>query len=123
MFRQIKIEIMNTSKVEARKYSFYFSILYVGIGTLAELSSTTSIFNENEFIEIILLIIMLITMPVCFISFGILYGEGSGAWLAVLIVQVAVFFVVWYLSYRYLLRRYSRREPLLDKDHDHPNPM
>ncbi|HEY9048196.1 MAG TPA: hypothetical protein VIN08_19955 [Ohtaekwangia sp.] len=92
----------------ARKNSFYISVLYVGIGTVALFASTSSAM-KNEILSIIILLVDVVTIPVCFIGFGILYGGGKGAGMFAFIVQIGVFLLFWYIMYRYLLKRYKKR--------------
>lgn len=93
----------------ARRKSFYISLIYVGLGTIALFSFSFRIFRESDFLDIMTSLIMLVTMPVSFISFGILYSEGREASLIALAVQFIIFLIFWYVVYRYMLNK-NRRE-------------
>lgn len=61
-----------------------------------------------ELIQIMSMIALLLTMPVSFMGFGVLYGEGADGKLMAFIVQALVFLAFWYLAYRHLLKRYTK---------------
>jgi hypothetical protein len=58
---------------------------------------------NNEILEILFLLINILTMPVIFLGFGILYG-GGGGFLA-FFIQVVIFLLFWFVTYRYLLKK------------------
>jgi hypothetical protein len=97
-------------KYEARIHSLYISLAYVGIGTLSLFAMGWKVFTQYELIAIGISLINLITIPVCFLGFGILYGNGAESWPLVLGIQIMVFLIFWYLLYRYLLKRYSNEK-------------
>ena len=73
--------------------SFYISIGYVGIGTVALFSMSPG--SPLYFDWIVL--INILTMPVCFLGFGILYGGGNESLLIALGAQIVVFFIFWFI--------------------------
>jgi len=79
--------------------SFLISFLYVGSATLALfLMNLTNIF---------VLITLLLTMPVNFISFGIAYTEKNST-LPIIIVQLGMFFLFWAILYSRFKKRTAR---------------
>ncbi|UII27578.1 hypothetical protein LVD15_03895 [Fulvivirga maritima] len=78
------------------KKSFIISFLYVGLGTLALLFVNSS--------SLIVSIILLLTIPVTFVGFGITYMEGSDSLLVILIVQILIFLTFWRMMFLILKR-------------------
>ena len=79
--------------------SFLISFLYVGSGTLALLfMNLTNIF---------VLIILLLTIPVNFIGFGIAYTEQNST-LPIIIVQLVMFLLLWRILYSRFKKRTAR---------------
>lgn len=70
--------------------SFSIAFLYVGLGTLALMFVNSS--------NILVPIILLLTIPVTFIGFGIAYMESDSTML-ILIVQLIVFLLFWAILY------------------------
>lgn len=101
---------MEELKSKARLNSFNISMAYVGIGTLALFTMTSEFVQQNDLIATIFGLINLLTIPVCFVGFGILYSGQTNSVFLVLISQLMVFFVFWFAVYRYLLKRYQRNE-------------
>ncbi|HEU5290566.1 MAG TPA: hypothetical protein VFU05_08000 [Cyclobacteriaceae bacterium] len=73
--------------------SFLISFAYVGLGTLALLFINSS--------SVVVPIILLITVPVTFIGFGIAYMESNSI-VAILLTQAIVFLIFWAVLYRIL---------------------
>jgi hypothetical protein len=97
-------EIIN----KAKKESLYISILYVGLGTISLLAIASPTLMEVEFISILFTSIFLLTMPVSFLGFGILYAEGQDGMGYALLAQMIVFLIFWFISYRFILERKRR---------------
>jgi hypothetical protein len=77
------------------KQTFIFSLLYVGVGTLAVLSlSPTSMFYGSW-----ALVVTLITLPVNLFSLGIAYADDDMVGM-ILIIQAIVFLIFWLILYR-----------------------
>lgn len=53
------------------------------------------------------LLVLLLTLPVSVLGFGIMYA-GPEYYLIVIGIQLIIFFVVWRLLYRYLLKKYNQ---------------
>jgi hypothetical protein len=94
---------MKFSKVNVGnlKYSFIVALIYVGTGTLGLLGMTIPALSENVLLSLLIVLVNVVTIPVCALGFGLLYGGGSESWPMVLIVQLGVFLVVWFVLYCY----------------------
>lgn len=77
--------------------SFLIVFLYVGMGTVALLFLNSS--------SILVPIGLLLTIPVTFISFGVVYIEGGDSTMLVLIVQMFMFLLTWLIVYGVLSKR------------------
>lgn len=77
--------------------SLVISLVYVGIGTL----SLLSLYPQSPIGTVIAWLGLLLTLPVTVISFGIMYTE-SDSLNSMLITQLIVFFVFWFLAYLFL---------------------
>ena len=99
-------------KTRARVISFCISLIYVGLGTISLFLAATSpkIFAENEFVQVLILLILLVTFPASIISFGVLYAGGDNVKLIAFGVQVIVFLIFWFSIYRYFVTKYKRSE-------------
>src|SRR5882762_8922335 len=95
-------------KTRARVISFCISLIYVGLGTISLFLAATSpkIFAENEFVQVLILLILLVTFPASIISFGVLYAGGDNVKLIAFGVQVIVFLIFWFSIYRYFVTKY-----------------
>lgn len=95
-------------KNKAYKNSFYISILYVGLGTLAVLSVYPASPLSGDWV----LFALLLTLPVSVVGFGLMYADANG-YLIAFLAQVITFFIFWVIVYRVLLKRYRKqaREP------------
>jgi len=84
--------------------SVVISLLYVGFGTysLLGMSPQSPFFWEWSALG------LLITMPVSFIGFGLMYGEWNPSLL--MLVQTGVFLLFWLIVYRVLLKRHKRKK-------------
>jgi len=84
--------------------TFFISVLYVGLGTVSVLGMypESPIYWEQSFIG------FLITFPVSVLSFGIAYMESENYEL-VLLVQLGMFFLFWFILYRIMLRRQKKK--------------
>jgi len=100
---------------EARKNSFWFSLIYVGAGDLALLALYSDALNGNDFIFYLVGLVLLITAPVFLINFAVLYGGGENKLIPILL-QMAIFLLIWFISYRYFKNKYIRREKLRARD-------
>jgi hypothetical protein len=87
----------------------------VGAGDLALLALFSKAFDGYDFIFYIVGLVLLVTAPVFLINFVVLYDGGDGK-LVPIITQVAIFLLIWFISYRYLKNRYIRREKLRARD-------
>ena len=79
--------------------SFMVTLFYVGLGTAMLFIKT-----GNEYIQLAQFLIILITMPAIVVSFGIMYADGQ-AIAAVVVAQTVMFFICWYILYRFFLQR------------------
>jgi hypothetical protein len=100
---------MEETQAKAKADSFYLTLIYVGLSTASLLAIASRTLMEIEFISILVWIIFLLTIPVSFIGFGILYGGGQDAIPVAILAQIGVFLLAWYLIYRNLLGRYKKR--------------
>jgi len=82
----------------AYKKSLVFSICYVGFATIVLLSMYPGSFLHGDWAVIGLLV----TFPVSIISFGVIYSGFENSPLIVLGIQIIMFLLTWYLSYRCL---------------------
>lgn len=94
---------MKFSKVNVGnlKYSLLVSLLHVGMGTLGLLGMSIPTLNEDALLSLLIPLVIVVTMPVCFLGFGLLYGGGNESWPMVLTVQFGVFLAVWFVVYCY----------------------
>ncbi|HTH56715.1 MAG TPA: hypothetical protein VL728_11770 [Cyclobacteriaceae bacterium] len=106
---------MNEIETEAKKNSFWFSLIYVGVGDLALLALFSNARDGYDFIFYIVGLVLLVTAPVFLINFAVLYGGGENK-LVPILLQVAIFLLTWFISYRYLRNKYLRREKLRAKE-------
>lgn len=79
--------------------SFLIAFAYVGAGTLALLF----IYSTNALVPFVLLL----TIPVTFISGAIAYTEKDST-LMILVTQLLMFFITWAILYRILKKRNAR---------------
>lgn len=77
--------------------SLIISLVYVGIGTL----SLLSLYPQSPIGTEIAWLGLLLTLPVTFISFGIMYTE-SDSLNSILLTQLIVLFIFWFLAYLFL---------------------
>ena len=89
------------NKRKALLISFIISIVYVGFGTYSLLASIPSAPYHNEWSVFGLLL----TLPVNFIAFGIAFSISKSLNL-ILLIQVFMFLLFWYLVYRYMNKKY-----------------
>lgn len=94
---------MRFSKVNVGnlKYSFIVSLIYVGTGTLGLLGMSIPVLNENVMLSFLIVFVNVVTIPVCFWGFGLLYGGGRESWPEVLMAQFVVFLAIWFIVYCY----------------------
>ena len=97
-------------KTRARVISFCVSLIYVGLGTISLFlaASSPKIFAENEFMQVLVLLILLVTFPASIISFGVLYAGGDNVKVIAFGVQLIVFLIFWFGIYRYFVTKYKR---------------
>lgn len=89
------------TKRTAYKYSYLIAFLYVGLGTL----SILSMYPDNLFFGEWAMWGLILTLPVNFIGWGILYSDSSQQTIVILI-QIVVFILVGWLLFRLLFKRY-----------------
>lgn len=77
--------------------SFLISFSYVLIGTIGVLSAYPSSPLYGDWVVFALLL----TLPVTIISFGVMYAEPD-ATVMVLIIQLVMFLITWYVLYKTL---------------------
>jgi hypothetical protein len=80
----------------AYKRSLVFSICYVGFATIALFSMypESLLHGDWAFISVF------ITFPVSILSFGVIYGGAENSQLIILVIQIVMFLLTWYLLYR-----------------------
>jgi hypothetical protein len=88
------------------KKSFFISLLYVGLGTI---SLVINPHTASETISDLGTILVFITLPVNFISVGIMYAD-SNAIGTVLLVQSVVFVLFWFIVYLILKMRLRKQK-------------
>lgn len=91
---------MGETSRRANQNSLLASASYVGIATVAILCSYPPYYGDW------VLLVLLLTLPVSVLGFGIMYA-GPEYYLIVIGIQLIIFFVVWRLLYRYLLKKYN----------------
>lgn len=94
---------------DALKYSFWVSLIYVGLGTLALFGAGWKPVIEYELPAFIIATTILVTMPVCFLGFGILYMGGRDAYAQALMVQGIVFLIFWLIIYLARIRKLRKK--------------
>lgn len=94
---------MNNMNIAKR--AFIISFLYVFIGTI----SVLSVYPEAPLYGDWVIVTLVLTLPVTFISLGVMYADASAFGLVVLI-QLVVFCVLWYVLFRVLDKRQKRSE-------------
>jgi len=80
------------------KKSFFISLIYVSIGTIAVLSMYPGSFLSGDW----MVFVLLATLPVNFISVGVMYADSTAVG-TVLIIQIAFFFLCWFII-NYILK-------------------
>lgn len=83
------------------KKSLVFSICYVGFATIALFSMYPESFLHGDWA----LMSLLITFPVSILSFGLIYSGVENAQYIIPVIQIVMFLLTWYLSYRFLKKR------------------
>jgi hypothetical protein len=89
---------MKDIQTKAKNNSLYISLIYVGLGTLSVLCSYPPYYGDW------VLLILLITFPVSIFGFAVM--TAGKYYLLAFIVQLVVFFVFWFFSYKFILKRY-----------------
>ena len=92
--------------ISLTKKSFLISLIYVGLGTICVLPILNNTFLDGDW----LIFVLFLTLPVNFISVGIMYAEPDAIGL-ILVVQVAYFLLFWFIIYRILKQR-NKKEML-----------
>ena len=90
---------MQNLKNKAKRNSLILSLVYVGLGTLAVLCSYPPYYGDW------VLFLLLFTFPVSIFGFGIMMAAKY--YMLAIVIQLIMFCLFWYLSYRFLYRRYS----------------
>jgi len=95
---------MKMKDKKAYKKSLVFSICYVGFSTIVLFSfyPGSSLYGNWSVMG------LLVTYPVLIISFKVIYSGVKNAQLIVLGIQLIMFLLTWYLSYRFLRRKKPR---------------
>lgn len=94
----MKSKVLPVRKLAAK--AFVSSLIYVGLGTLAVLCVYPPFYGDW------VLLLLLVTFPVSILGLGVFY---AGKYVVlVLFVQLIMFLMCWWLSYRYLVRRAMR---------------
>lgn len=96
---------MTELKRKAAHTSFWISLAYVGLGTIMFIMRISP---DNSIMQILVPLVMILTIPVIFIGFGIFYGGGQESIPLVLLVQLFIFLITWYVVYSIFLRRYKK---------------
>ena len=86
------------------KRSLIISLVYVGLGTI----SVLSMYPDSPLFGSWVIFALFITLPVNFISIGVMYADPK-AIVLVLIIQLAYFLLFWFIVYSIIKRRYKRR--------------
>lgn len=83
--------------------SVFVSALYVGFSTysLLGMSPQSPLFWEWSTVG------LLITMPVSFIGFSLMYGEWNPSLL--ILIQFGIFLLFWLIVYRIMLKRQKKK--------------
>jgi Trk-type K+ transport system membrane component len=90
--------------------SFFISLVYVGLGTICVLCLRPNPPLDGNW----MIFALLITLPVNFISVGIMYADSTAIEL-VLIIQLIYFLLFWLILYSILKRRSKKRNLGLDR--------
>jgi hypothetical protein len=98
---------MDEKITKARENSFYITLIYVGLGTSLFFIQTGP---NNDLVIIVYSILVILTVPVTFIGWAFFYSGGYKVIFLVLGIQIVVFFVFWFIIYRYLLKKYKRQK-------------
>jgi hypothetical protein len=89
---------MNTTTFTAIKKSFFISLAYVGSGTIALLMMCSGMNDPGDFVDGLMTIILLLTIPVTCISFAFVYSEKHPVG-AVLFIQSIMFLLFWLILF------------------------
>jgi len=79
------------------KRALVFSICYVGFATIALFSMYPESFLHGDWA----LMSLLITFPISILSFGLIYSGVENAQYIIPVIQIVMFLLTWYLSYRF----------------------
>lgn len=93
---------MNIDKQNFKK-SFIVSLLYVGLGTI----SLLGVYPSDPFYSDWSIVGLLITIPVSFIGFGVIYMEAN-SYTLLLFVQSLVFLLLFFIVYTFLTRNQKK---------------
>lgn len=93
---------MNTKS--AYGYAYLIAFLYVGLGTL----SVLSMYPDNLFYREWVVWVLLITVPVNFISWGILYADPTQQ-LLVIFIQFLIFILIGQLIFAFFFKKQVSR--------------
>ncbi len=97
---------MNKLKSNALIKSFFISFSYVGLGTISILSVYPHDFFS--FFGNLRVLMLLLTLPVNFISFGIRFMDDERI-LLVLFIQFFVFLLFWLIVFKCLSKKIKKR--------------
>jgi len=98
--------IVNKIVSTAFKKSFFITLAYVGSGTVAVMCLGLS-GNSGEIISGLMTIILLLTIPVTWISFAIMYSDAH-AYSTVLVVQSIMFLLFWAVLFLIINKRLKK---------------
>jgi len=93
---------MNKIILRHAKNAFFISLAYVGLGTI----SVLSMYPGSPLFGNWVIFAVLVTLPVNFISVGIMYTDST-AFGIVIVVQLVYFLLFWFLLYRVMKRRHE----------------
>lgn len=91
-------DLQNKAKIN----SLILSLIYVGLGTVGILCSYPPYYGDW------VLFVILFTFPVSILGIGIMYAGEY--YTAVIIVQIFMFLLFWFCSYRFLYSRYNKNQ-------------
>jgi putative Ca2+/H+ antiporter (TMEM165/GDT1 family) len=100
---------MNFKTRIANKKSLLITLAYVGTGTVALLIMCSGMDNPGDIINGLLAIILLVTIPVTCISFGVAYSDKHPVHL-ILLIQSIIFLIFWAVTF-FILNRKNKINP------------
>lgn len=86
--------------LKARRLSFLYSLLYVGLGTIAVFCSYPPYYGDW------VLVLLILTFPVSVIGFGVMMAGKY--YFAAAVIQFIVFLLTWYVVYKQMSGRFRK---------------